>query len=65
MGAVARFFAEFDLFEAPAFLRINEDDKMKSCPIGFASFIVSCLFLYVFIINCVGVFKYESIDSTM
>lgn len=65
IGVVGKFFAEFDLFETPAFLRIREDEKMKSCPIGFASFAISCFFIYVFLNGCMSIIKYESIDATM
>lgn len=53
MKAIGKFFAEFDLFEAPAYLRIREDDTMKSCPIGAASFIVSCLFVIHHYLNVI------------
>lgn len=61
MELIRRFFREFDLFAAPATLRIRENTEMKSFPVGVISFMLSCLFLYIFIINCVQMFGYEKV----
>lgn len=65
MKIIQNFFREYDLFSAPATLRIHEEAEMKSCLIGFISFGVIGAFFYVFVTSMLDVVNYNSVDVSM
>lgn len=58
----SKFFQEFDMFPAPATLRIGGEPDKKSTAIGALSFMVSLFFFYLFISLAIDLFEYKNIS---
>lgn len=65
MNKVKRVLNKFDMFSVPVSLKAKSKPKMKSTLAGVISFFLACAFAYFFIVNCISVFKYEQISSSL
>lgn len=64
MQLARKFFAEFDTFSAPPLLRARKEPETSSYTSGILSFLLTLLFIYVFVNGLYGVLTFSKIDST-
>lgn len=65
MKKAKRLIGKFDMFSVPVSLKANSKPKMKTTLAGVISVLLACIFAYFFITNCIAVFNYEKISSSL